>query len=70
VEDCLYPRYPNSLEKYNRKHTESLGDEEQNDDAQYQKLFPQYEFGTGLSYSIFEYSNLTIDKSKLIILTQ
>jgi beta-glucosidase len=61
-----YPRYPNSLEKYNRKHTESLGDEEQNDDAQYQKSYsPQYEFGTGLSYSIFEYSNLTIDKSKI-----
>jgi beta-glucosidase len=70
VEDCLTTiRDIHSLEKYNRKHTESLGDEEQNDDAQYQKLFPQYEFGTGLSYSI-EYSNLTIDKSKLIILTQ
>jgi beta-glucosidase len=26
---------------------------------------PQYEFGTGLSYSTFEYSNLTIDKSKI-----
>jgi beta-glucosidase len=34
-----YPRYPNSLKKYNRKHTESLGDEEQNDDAQYQKSY-------------------------------
>ncbi|CAM2839529.1 glycoside hydrolase family 3 N-terminal domain-containing protein [Flavobacterium frigoris] len=61
-----YPRYPNSLEKYNRKYTESLGDEEQNNDAQYQRSYsPQFEFGTGLSYTTFEYSNLTIDKSKI-----
>jgi beta-glucosidase len=61
-----YPRYPNSLEKYNRKYTESLGDEEQNDDAQYEKSYsPQFEFGTGLSYTTFAYSNLNIDKSEI-----
>lgn len=61
-----YPRYPNSLEKYNRKYTESLGDEEQNNDAQYQRSYsPQFEFGTGLSYTTFEYSNLTIDKAAI-----
>lgn len=61
-----YPRYPNSLEKYNRKYTESLGDEEQNNDAQYEKSYsPQFEFGTGLSYTTFAYSNLKIDKSKI-----
>lgn len=61
-----YPRFPNSLEKYNRKYTESLGDEEQNNDAQYQKSYsPEYEFGTGLSYTAFEYSNLTIDKTTI-----
>ncbi len=61
-----YPRYPNSLEKYNRKYTESLGDEEQNNDAKYEKsYFPQFEFGTGLSYTTFTYSNLEIDKSEI-----
>ena len=61
-----YPRYTNSLEKYNRKYTESLGDNEQNNDATYEKSYsPQYEFGSGLSYSTFEYSNLTFDKSAL-----
>jgi beta-glucosidase len=61
-----YPRYPNSLEKYNRKYTESLGDEEQNNDAKYEKSYsPQFEFGTGLSYTTFAYSNLKIDKTEI-----
>ncbi|MFH7012164.1 glycoside hydrolase family 3 N-terminal domain-containing protein [Flavobacterium sp. FlaQc-52] len=61
-----YPKYPNSLEKYNRKYTESLADEEQNNDAQYEKSYsPQFEFGTGLSYTTFTYSNLKIDKTEI-----
>ena len=53
-----YPRYPNALQKYNRKQTESLVNE--NDD--YQRYNPQFEFGHGLSYTTFEYKNLLIDE--------
>ncbi|MEL1256186.1 glycoside hydrolase family 3 N-terminal domain-containing protein [Flavobacterium sp. DGU38] len=61
-----YPRYPNSLEKYNRKYTESISEGEQNDDAKYEKSYlPQYEFGTGLSYTSFKYSNLKMDKTEI-----
>ena len=63
---CNYPRYPNSLEKYNRKYSESLGDEEQNNDAKYEKSYsPQFEFRTGLSYTTYTYSDLKINKSEI-----
>jgi beta-glucosidase len=61
-----YPRYPNSLEKYNRKYTESISEGEQNDDAKYEKSYsPQFEFGSGLSYTTFKYSNLKVDKTEI-----
>ncbi|MBF4514788.1 glycoside hydrolase family 3 C-terminal domain-containing protein [Flavobacterium sp. ANB] len=61
-----YPRYPNSLEKYNRKYTESISEGEQNNDATYEKSYlPQFEFGTGLSYTTFTYSNLKVDKTEI-----
>ncbi|WP_103866487.1 glycoside hydrolase family 3 N-terminal domain-containing protein [Aquimarina sp. I32.4] len=61
-----YPRYVNSLQKYNRKYTESLDNKEQNNDASYQKSYdPQYEFGHGLSYTTFRYSNLNIDRTEI-----
>ena len=61
-----YPRYPNSLEKYNRKYTESISENEQNNDAKYEKSYlPQFEFGAGLSYTTFKYSNLKIDKTEI-----
>lgn len=61
-----YPRHPNSLEKYNRKYSESLGDEEQNNDAKYEKSYsPQFEFGSGQSYTTFEYSNLKTNRKSM-----
>ncbi|WP_281637253.1 glycoside hydrolase family 3 N-terminal domain-containing protein [Flavobacterium marginilacus] len=61
-----YPKYPNSLEKYNRKYTESIAEDEQNNDAKYEKSYsPQFEFGSGLSYTTFKYSNLKIDKTEI-----
>ncbi|RYY24532.1 MAG: beta-glucosidase, partial [Sphingobacteriaceae bacterium] len=54
-----YPRYTNSLLNYYRKYTEN---KETSEVAGYD---PQWEFGTGLSYTTFKYSNLKISSSKL-----
>jgi beta-glucosidase len=54
-----YPRYSGSLVSYDHKYTEKLD-----------KLFaynafnPQWEFGHGLSYSSFIYSNLKLNKNE------
>ncbi|MGI4750431.1 MAG: glycoside hydrolase family 3 N-terminal domain-containing protein [Janthinobacterium lividum] len=54
-----YPRSTNSLINYYRKYTEN---KEASEVAGYD---PQWEFGTGLSYTTFKYSNLKISSSKL-----
>lgn len=55
-----YPRFPNSLEPYYIKHAEQLEIAGSPTGTQYN---PQYHFGFGLSYSNFQYSDLTLDKT-------
>jgi len=53
-----YPKYPNALETYDHKHTENL------DNGKSETSFnPQFEFGDGLSYTEFKYSDLQISDS-------
>ncbi len=52
-----YPRHTGSLLFYDHKHTELL-----DKDFGYNTFNPQWEFGFGLSYSKFVYSDLKIDK--------
>lgn len=54
-----YPRSTNSLLNYYRKYTEN---KEASEVAGYD---PQWEFGTGLSYTSFKYSNLKLSSNKL-----
>ena len=59
-----YPKFPNSLVSYNHKPSESRSvvDGVYNYDADYN---PQYEFGFGLSYTKFEYSNLKLNAKNI-----
>ncbi len=53
-----YPKYPNALETYDRKHTENL--DEVKSETSYN---PQFEFGHGLSYTDFAYSDMQVSDS-------
>ncbi|HET8828925.1 MAG TPA: glycoside hydrolase family 3 N-terminal domain-containing protein [Pelobium sp.] len=59
-----YPKFPNSLTNYNHKPSESRSVVEgvYNYDADYN---PQYEFGFGLSYTSFSYSNLKLSSNNI-----
>ena len=55
-----YPRYPNALIPYDHKFSESLP--LQGMPGMYQ---PQFEFGHGLSYTTFDYRDLTLNTREL-----
>ena len=52
-----YPRFTNALANYIHKPSEGDGNPQGGD------FYPQYQFGFGLSYTSFEYRNLTINKN-------
>lgn len=56
-----YPKYTGNLLPYYHKKTDI-----RDIDWGYNGFYPQFEFGYGLSYTTFEYSNFTIDKQTLI----
>ena len=53
-----YPRFPNALLTYDRPAYQSAGA-----DFGLKGFQPQFEFGSGLSYTTFAYTDLTISKT-------
>lgn len=55
-----YPRYANDLVHYDRKHTEDL-----NIDFSMTAYNPQFDFGFGLSYTQFQYADLSVSNDTM-----
>jgi beta-glucosidase len=55
-----YPRFSNALMTYDHKHAESV--ELQGSEIPFN---PQFEFGHGLSYTIFEYGSIMLEKDTM-----
>ncbi len=59
-----YPRYPNGIVPYDHKYLEGLDASTGYPDGKNKYFTPQYEFGSGMSFTKFEYKNLTINKKE------
>jgi beta-glucosidase len=57
---CTYPRYSNHLITYDRKTTSRLNEDTPLTGYLPEEYAPQFEFGHGLSYTIFRSSNLRL----------
>jgi beta-glucosidase len=60
-----YARYPNHLITYDRKYTSRIDEVEPPAGHAAEEYLPQFEFGSGLSYTTFEYKNLKLSGTKL-----
>lgn len=56
-----YPRYDGVIEHYDHKYSEDVGGKSKDFDA----YNPQWDFGFGLSYTSFEYSDITLSNTSI-----
>ena len=60
-----YPKFPGDIYPYDHKQLDDAVEETVPEYKFYYKFDPQWEFGHGLSYTTFEYSNLTVTPDKM-----